>query len=311
MDDNTTPNAAPVAEQTPNNASIPSDDIETKAAGSSDDPLADFDGFEDGDDNAEGEEGLQAQAEEVEYEGKKYKLPKELKDALLRHSDYTRKTQEVSASRKEVEAMKAQVQQIARATEEEITARGKLAQKLELIRQYEAMTPQDWDALEQQDPLGSNTHFRQYQLAMKEAQNLSYEIQQRAQQRIAFDQQETAKRIATSRDEASKKLKGWSPQAEEKAFTWAVNEKGVPPQVLAQIMSPEAYEMVYLAYYGHQALNRPAKPKAAPVDGQPQPTQAQPITRLSGKNAAPQRGLHDNLSIEEWTKRRNAQLKGG
>jgi hypothetical protein len=308
MDDNTTPNAAPVAEQTPNNASIPSDDIETKAAGSTDDPLADFDGFEDGDENAEGEEGLQAQAEEVEYEGKKYKLPKELKDALLRHSDYTRKTQEVSASRKEVEAMKAQVQQIARATEEEITARGRLAQMHETLQQYEAV---DWARLEQDDPLGAQSHFRQYQLMKEQAQKTAYEIQQRAQQRTAFDQQETARRIAASRDEASKKLKGWSPQAEEKAFTWAVNEKGVPPQVLAQIMSPEAYEMVYLAYYGHQALNRPAKPKAAPVDGQPQPTQAQPITRLSGKNAAPVRGLHDNLSIEEWTRRRNAQLKGG
>jgi hypothetical protein len=307
MDDNTTPNAAPVAEQTPNNASIPSDDIETKATGSSDDPLADFDGFEDGDDNAE-EEGLQAQAEEVEYEGKKYKLPKELKDALLRHSDYTKKTQEVSASRKEVEAMKAQVQQIARATEEEITARGRLAQMHETLQQYEAV---DWARLEQDDPLGAQSHFRQYQLMKEQAQKTAYEIQQRAQQRTAFDQQETAKRIAASRDEASKKLKGWSPQAEEKAFTWAVNEKGVPPQVLAQIMSPEAYEMVYLAYYGHQALNRPAKPKSAPVDGQPQPTQAQPITRLSGKNAAPVRGLHDNLSIEEWTRRRNAQLKGG
>jgi hypothetical protein len=308
MDDNTTPNAAPVAEQNTNNASNVSENaIEQDTHSTGDDPLADFDGFEDGDDNAE-EEGLQAQAEEIEYEGKKYKLPKELKDAFLRHSDYTKKTQEVSASRKEVEAMKAQVQQIAQATEEEITERGRLAQMHETLQQYEAV---DWARLEQDDPLGAQSHFRQYQLMKEQAQKTAYEIQQRAQQRTAFDQQETAKRIAASRDEASKKLKGWSPQAEEKAFSWAVNEKGVPPQVLAQIMSPEAYEMVYLAYYGHQALNRPNKPRAASVDGQPQPTQAQPITRLTGKSAAPQRGLHDNLSVEEWTRRRNAQLKGG
>lgn len=309
MDDNTTPIAAPVAEQTQNNANnVSSNQIETEvgAESAADDPLADFDGFDDGDGNAE-EAQAEAEAEEVEYEGKKYKLPKELKDALLRHADYTRKTQEVAASRKEIEAMKAQVQQIAQATDEEITARGRLAQIHDTLQQYEAV---DWARLEQDDPLGAQSHFRQYQLMKEQAQKLGFEIQQKAQQRIAFDQQETAKRIAASRDEASKKLKGWSPQAEEKAFSWAVNEKGVPPQVLAQIMSPQAYEMVYLAYYGHQALNRPAKPKTAPVDGQPQPTQAQPITRLSGKNAAPQRGLHDNLSIEEWTRRRNAQLKG-
>lgn len=42
-------------------------------------------------------------ADEVEYEGKTYKLPKELKEALLRQSDYTRKTQEVAEARRTVE----------------------------------------------------------------------------------------------------------------------------------------------------------------------------------------------------------------
>jgi hypothetical protein len=42
-------------------------------------------------------------AEEVEFEGKAYKVPKELKPALLRTEDYTRKTMEVAAMRKQVE----------------------------------------------------------------------------------------------------------------------------------------------------------------------------------------------------------------
>lgn len=41
---------------------------------------------------------------EIEYEGSKYKLPPELKDAFLRHADYTRKTQEIAQQRKEFEA---------------------------------------------------------------------------------------------------------------------------------------------------------------------------------------------------------------
>ncbi len=40
--------------------------------------------------------------EEVEFEGKKFNVPKEIKDALLRQSDYTRKTQEVSEARRTV-----------------------------------------------------------------------------------------------------------------------------------------------------------------------------------------------------------------
>ena len=40
--------------------------------------------------------------EEVEYEGKTYKVPKELKGALMKNADYTQKTQEVAEQRKSV-----------------------------------------------------------------------------------------------------------------------------------------------------------------------------------------------------------------
>jgi hypothetical protein len=41
---------------------------------------------------------------EVEYDGKTYLLPLELKDALLRQADYTRKAQEVAESRRRLQA---------------------------------------------------------------------------------------------------------------------------------------------------------------------------------------------------------------
>jgi hypothetical protein len=48
--------------------------------------------------------------EEVEYEGKAYKLPKPLKDALLRQQDYTKKTQQVAELRKITEERAQNVQ---------------------------------------------------------------------------------------------------------------------------------------------------------------------------------------------------------
>lgn len=66
-------------------------------------------------DTAEADEETEAQAEdesaeaetsedeeEVEFEGKQYKVPKELKPALLRQADYTKKTQELAEYRKQV-----------------------------------------------------------------------------------------------------------------------------------------------------------------------------------------------------------------
>lgn len=56
------------------------------------------------DENLEESTELEAASdiEEVEYEGKTFKVPKEIKDALLRQSDYTRKTQEVAEARRAV-----------------------------------------------------------------------------------------------------------------------------------------------------------------------------------------------------------------
>ena len=54
------------------------------------------------DDDDEGDDGAPA-FERVNYEGTEYEVPTALKDALLRQSDYTRKTQEVSEQRKALE----------------------------------------------------------------------------------------------------------------------------------------------------------------------------------------------------------------
>ena len=49
-----------------------------------------------------------ADSEEVEHEGKTYRVPKALKDSFLRHSDYTRKTQELAQERQVVHQTYAQ-----------------------------------------------------------------------------------------------------------------------------------------------------------------------------------------------------------
>src|SRR4051812_16462419 len=52
--------------------------------------------------------GQEPEEIEVQYGGKSYLLPPELKDALLRQADYTRKTQEVAQARKALEAAQAE-----------------------------------------------------------------------------------------------------------------------------------------------------------------------------------------------------------
>jgi hypothetical protein len=88
-------------------------------------------------------------AEEVEFEGKAYKVPKELKGALLRQSDYTQKTQEVANLRRQVEDktqfLEAREQLMAAAYQDAADFRALQMQ----AQQYESL---DWAALYNADP---------------------------------------------------------------------------------------------------------------------------------------------------------------
>ena len=88
-------------------------------------------------------------AEEVEFEGKAYKVPKEIKGALLRQSDYTQKTQELATLRKQAEDRmqfaEAQ-QQLMAAVHQEATEYAALKKQLENFNNM------DWQALYSADP---------------------------------------------------------------------------------------------------------------------------------------------------------------
>ena len=111
-------------------------------------------------DNAEAEEETEAQAEEesaeatdeveeVEFEGKQYKVPKELKPALLRQADYTKKTQELAEYRKQVadqvDYLTAQKQLLSTASQEFADLR---AAELELAKFGQV----NWQELANADP---------------------------------------------------------------------------------------------------------------------------------------------------------------
>jgi hypothetical protein len=103
-------------------------------------------------------------SEEVEFEGKAYKVPKELKPALLRQADYTTKTQEVATLRKQAEDRiqfsEAQQQLFASLRTEALEFETLKARKAE----YDKL---DWSALYSADP-GQAFNLRQQADGLKE-----------------------------------------------------------------------------------------------------------------------------------------------
>jgi len=113
---------------------------------------------------AEGDAPNGAQPEDdyddVEYDGEYYRLPKKLKDAVLRQADYTKKTQEVAEQRRALEARDRELVQQAEALRTDTQERARLVALEDTIKEYANV---DWDKWEQQDPLAAQAGWRKFQ----------------------------------------------------------------------------------------------------------------------------------------------------
>lgn len=135
----------------------PEDDAE---APQEDTPEAPEEGPEEVAERAEPEDD----GEEVEFEGKAYKVPKELKPALLRQQDYTTKTQEVATLRKQAEDRI----QYAEAQQQLFDALRTDALEFETLKARKAEYDKlDWQALYSADP-GQAFNLRQQADGLKE-----------------------------------------------------------------------------------------------------------------------------------------------
>lgn len=128
----------------------------------------------------EGDEEVEAQFEEFEQDGKKYAVPKELKDSLLRHADYTKKTQEIADQRRIIETHAKNI------TEERNFYANQLKGFVESLQATAQQLPTDAQLVEMSktDPLG----YIQAKAARDELMVKQYQAQQ-AQEYMTKQQQ--------------------------------------------------------------------------------------------------------------------------
>lgn len=252
---------------------------------------------------AEGEGGEPEPTEEaeeletIEIDGKEYKIPAALKGGFLMQADYTRKTQEVAEQRRELESRAQQIAQQAQATEEEMSARASLVAIDTALEQYAKV---NWDQLEAEDPMGAHQHWRRYQTLEKQREQIVGDLHQKQTLRAQAAQQETVKRFEQTQEFAKKNIKGWTPELDKQIIEYA-KSKGASDQNLKDIMSPLAYELLYLARIGEQALSKkPAAPQTQ--------TQAKPLSTVGGKSNPSAGKSLGEMSMEEYAAYRQKQM---
>lgn len=186
---------------------------------------------------------------EVEFEGKTHKVPQELKDALLRQSDYTRKTQEVAEARKQLEAQQAFIQQQAVFQQQSAQEFAQLQAVDNQLSQYQSI---DWATALDQDPIGANKAYIQYQQLQQARNQMAQALGQRQQQFQQVEAQQTAQAMEATRQHVQQ-LPGWTPQVDVELDKFTQN---LPQFARVEIAkNPAIYEMVMKAWKYDQLQN--------------------------------------------------------
>ena len=237
----------------------------------------------------------QDEFEEVEYEGKRYAVPKELKDAVLRQADYTRKTQELAQTRQQAEADFASQKARIESERANIQAVARLTAMDERLQQYQGV---DWQQLSQTDPVRAQQEFFQYQQLKDSRQQYVSQVQQFESQRAMQEQQETAQRLQQASESLKREISNWSPDYARELRSVA-KQLGADESELDGITAP----WIVRALHAQKVLSEMTKKSCAPA---PQPA-PKPVRTISGGSA---KGVvdPDKLSTEEWMRMENARV---
>ena len=244
----------------------------------------------------ETETSVEDDSEEVDYEGEKYKLPKKLKDALLRQQDYTQKTQAVAEQRKAVEAQAAQIQQHAEMSQRYVA---EYAEAFALDKELARYKEIDFNQLTDSDPVMALKLDRQMRELQARRDQVVQTVTQKQQAQTIEQQRISAQRLNEGRAVLEREIKGWSPET-AKALTSFGQELGYTEAELAQVNDPRTVKLLHKAWQYDQ-LTKAKTAKPAPV------TQERPVTRITASKATVKTPA--TMTDHEFAQWRRSQIK--
>lgn len=239
--------------------------------------------------------------EEVEIGDKKFALPKsaaeKLKAERLMQADYTRKTQEVAAERKQIEARDAEVTKRQQESQQYISEIAKVVAIDDQLAQYQNLP---WQQLYDTDPVEAMKLDNQFRALQGQRQTAANAVTQKQQQNALAEQQTVAKQVQEAEAYFAREIPGWSGERSGALMKYGVAE-GLPGDVLSQavLRQPALAKILHKAeMYDQLAKKQSAKPKPEAQD--------KPVTRISAARAGAQKDP-EKMSMDEWAVWRNQQ----
>lgn len=266
---------------------------------------------EEGEAEADGEGENTEQPEEIEFDfgGNKLKVPKgaipeELASKIDQFtkgtwSDYTKKSGEIAEQRKALEAQAQSVQKLGTLRGEALTA---YSQGLQLRQELEQLSKVDLNALWQSDPDQARRVSDLFSQKQAQFQQVVGKVNQFEQEISKQEAEATARLMEEGRKKVASAIKDWSPQKEAELKDYAMKHGVSKEDAENWALNPFATIMVEKA----MRLDRlEAQAKKASKE----PAQAKPVAAMKPKGAPTKSVVpSDDDSVEEWLRKRNAQL---
>ena len=216
---------------------------ETEASGpeTETEVVAEADGNDDQQQPDQPEETVEAESlVDIEYEGKTYKLPPDIRDAVMRHRDYTVKTMDLSEHRKQFQRER-ELADLHQTFEKSVADDQKKLARLEVqLDQYGEL---DWRKME----MGELT---QYKFVLDQLRDGKRELEQSlAARKNEFLQQTQEAKKQLIRDGIqylSKKIPKWGAETYQESAKGAL-EAGFTQDEVSNFMDPRAIHLAWKA----------------------------------------------------------------
>jgi hypothetical protein len=205
--------------------------------------------------------------EEVEYEGKTYQVPPELKEAVIRQSDYTKKTQELSEQRQLVEHQQAQMRLAAMQQQFEQSVSTERQQLSMLDYLIGERSKANWAQMSTDELMRSRLEIDQLK---EQKAGIEAEIGKKQEQHFAQLQEQVKAAQAKANELLKQRIPQWSEATKNEVRDWAL-ANGFTKEEVSSIHDPRHAEVLWKASQYDKA-RKSAQPavaaaKAAKVSG--------------------------------------------
>lgn len=235
-------------------------------------------------------------SEEIEHDGKTYRVPKELRESFLMHRDYTQKTQNLASERQAFETERDQFRNV---SGEEVNARANIIAIDTALKEFEQIDWRTWFAQDPQAAQGAKLDYDEFKDRRQKAVGTFTQAQQA---RLMQEEQATANRMQQGHAELVRDIPGWNADKARALVDFGHKTFGFSRAELGSIDDPRVIKVLNAAF----ELDRASKQQKAVKQVQQQQA-VKPAAKVGG-GSAPPKPMSDQQTAEDWIKARNRQL---